>query len=90
LYWQMPVLAMVAATAYNTAKGQLVRAILFPKPAKLDFERKMYYFMFNLLLYLLAAIIATIVIQRKTVRLKRKSEPDARCKPSRATLCLRP
>lgn len=65
---QMPVVAVVGATAYNTAKGQLVRAILFPKQAALDFEKKMYYFVVNLLLYLLAAIIATIIIQRNTVR----------------------
>ncbi|KAL3682686.1 hypothetical protein R1sor_000708 [Riccia sorocarpa] len=58
-----PVAAMVISTAYGTAKGQLVRAILFPKPSKYDFEKKLYYFLANLGVYLILVCIVTIVWQ---------------------------
>ncbi|KAL2621794.1 hypothetical protein R1flu_001999 [Riccia fluitans] len=58
-----PVAAMVISTAYGTAKGQLVRAILFPKPSKYDFEKKLYYFVANLGVYLVLVCIVTIVWQ---------------------------
>ncbi|KAG6552589.1 hypothetical protein Mapa_005789 [Marchantia paleacea] len=58
-----PVAAMVISTAYGTAKGQLVRAILFPKPSKYDFERKLYYFVANLGVYLILVCVVTIFWQ---------------------------
>lgn len=54
---------MVISTAYGTAKGQLVRAILFPKPSKYDFERKLYYFVANLGVYLILVCVVTIFWQ---------------------------
>ncbi|XP_012945191.1 probable cation-transporting ATPase 13A3 [Aplysia californica] len=38
-YGQAKVLAVVVRTGYNTAKGDLVRAILFPKPLDFQFYR---------------------------------------------------
>eukprot|EP00271_Cylindrocystis_brebissonii_P009013 TRINITY_DN23598_c0_g1_i1.p1 TRINITY_DN23598_c0_g1~~TRINITY_DN23598_c0_g1_i1.p1 ORF type:complete len:1095 (+),score=245.29 TRINITY_DN23598_c0_g1_i1:277-3285(+) len=54
---------MVAGTAYATAKGQLIRAILFPKPSKFDFEQKLYYFVANLAVFLVVGASAIIFWQ---------------------------
>ncbi|CAM6100809.1 unnamed protein product [Calypogeia fissa] len=59
----IPVAAMVISTAYGTAKGQLIRAILFPKPSKYDFEQKTYYFLANLGIYLIFVCIVTVIWQ---------------------------
>ena len=45
----LPVAGMVVGSGYATAKGQLLRAMLFPKPSAYDFERKLYYFLLNLI-----------------------------------------
>ncbi|KAG6552583.1 hypothetical protein Mapa_005783 [Marchantia paleacea] len=58
-----PVAAMVISTAYGTAKGQLVRAIRFPKPSKYNFEKKLYYFVANSAIYLVVVCAATIYFQ---------------------------
>ncbi|KAL2621789.1 hypothetical protein R1flu_001994 [Riccia fluitans] len=57
------VAAMVVRTAYGTTKGQLVRAIRFPKPSKFDFERKLYYFVANSVVYLVVVCAITVYFQ---------------------------
>jgi magnesium-transporting ATPase (P-type) len=56
---RMPVVAMVVRTSFSTAKGQLIRAILFPKPARFDFQRQSYRFILVLLMATAAGCAAT-------------------------------
>lgn len=44
-------LAIVIATGYNTAKGQLVRSILYPKPNRFKFERDSYFFIIVMIIF---------------------------------------
>lgn len=64
----MPTVAMVAGTGFSTAKGELVRAILYPKPSSYDFEKKLYYFIANLVLFAAIACGITIAYQAGKVR----------------------
>ncbi|CAI5476360.1 unnamed protein product, partial [Closterium sp. Yama58-4] len=63
----MPVTAMVVGTGYATSKGELVRAIIYPKPTSFDFERKLYLFIVNLFVFFLIAAIITIIYQYNKV-----------------------
>jgi len=56
----LPVVGMVVQTGFSTAKGQLIRAILYPKPSKFDFQRQSYNFIVILLLACFAGCLATI------------------------------
>ncbi|CAI5515340.1 unnamed protein product, partial [Closterium sp. Naga37s-1] len=63
----MPVTAMVVGTGYATAKGELVRAIIYPKPTSFDFERKLYLFIVNLFVFFLIAATITVIYQYNKV-----------------------
>ncbi|CAI7803825.1 unnamed protein product [Closterium sp. NIES-53] len=63
----MPVTAMVVGTGYATAKGELVRAIIYPKPMSFDFERKLYLFIVNLFVFFLIAAVITVIYQYNKV-----------------------
>ncbi|CAI5985671.1 unnamed protein product [Closterium sp. NIES-64] len=63
----MPVTAMVVGTGYATSKGELVRAIIYPKPTSFDFERKLYLFIVNLFVFFLIAAIITVIYQYNKV-----------------------
>ncbi|GJP34697.1 hypothetical protein CLOM_g19107 [Closterium sp. NIES-68] len=63
----MPVAAMVVGTGYATAKGELVRAIIYPKPTSFDFERKLYLFIVNLFVFFLIAAAVTVAYQYNKV-----------------------
>ena len=54
---------MVIGTGYATAKGEMVRSILYPKPTSFDFMKKLYFFIYNLLVFFLAASIFTACFQ---------------------------
>ncbi len=54
---EMPAMGLVLRTGFSTARGQLIRAILFPKPNKFDFERQTFLFM-RILLFVLGVGIA--------------------------------
>ncbi|KAM3567495.1 hypothetical protein VYU27_010362 [Nannochloropsis oceanica] len=55
-------IAMVLHTGFTTARGQLVRAILFPPPPKFDFEAQGYKFIWVLASTLVVGAILQIVI----------------------------
>ena len=59
----LPVIAMVVGTGYATAKGEMVRSILYPKPTSFDFVKKLYFFIFNLFLFFLVAAAITLYYQ---------------------------
>ena len=51
---------MMNATGFSTARGKLIRAILFPKPSKFNFERQSFMFMSVLLLVLSCGIVLQV------------------------------
>ena len=55
----LPAVAMVIGTSFHTAKGKLVRSILYDKPNKFEFERSLYYFIYNLVAFLGVACAIT-------------------------------
>lgn len=54
------VLAMVSRTSFGTSKGQLIRAIVFPKPSRFNMAREIYLF-FGFLVLTLAVGVAVYV-----------------------------
>lgn len=57
----MPVLAMVARTGFSTSKGQLLRAILYPKPSRFNLGKEVGRFIVLLVLTFIAGSAAEIV-----------------------------
>lgn len=62
---EMPAMGLVLRTGFSTARGQLIRAILFPKPSKFDFERQTFLFMRILLLVLSIGIAFQVGIYHR-------------------------
>lgn len=62
---EMPAMGLVLRTGFSTARGQLIRAILFPKPSKFNFERQTFLFMRILLLVLGVGIAFQVAIYRR-------------------------
>lgn len=69
---------MVLKTGFATARGQLVRAIMYPPPAKFNFEAQGYKFIWVLVGALVAGVIAQIIIYQNKVR--RRKRPSSRRK----------
>ena len=53
-------LGFVIATGYRTAKGDLIRSILFPRPNRFKFERDAYYFVMMMGIMTLIGFFASI------------------------------
>jgi len=62
---EMPAMGLVLRTGFSTARGQLIRAILFPKPSKFNFERQTFLFMRILLLVLSIGIAFQVGIYHR-------------------------
>ena len=54
---------MVVGISFHTAKGKLVRSILYDKPRKFEFEHKLSYFIYNLVAFLVVACTITLYFQ---------------------------
>ncbi|KAK3088339.1 hypothetical protein FSP39_017880 [Pinctada imbricata] len=61
-YGSQKVKAVVVRTGFATAKGELVRSILYPKPVDFKFNRDTYIFVVSLALIALIGFIYTIVL----------------------------
>ncbi|GFR84790.1 cation-transporting ATPase [Elysia marginata] len=61
-YGNQKVKAVVLRTGYSTSKGELVRSILFPKPADFKFDRHSYYFVAFLLFVAIFGFVYTVVL----------------------------
>lgn len=57
------VLAVVTNTSYMTAKGNLVRAILFPPPVDFKFDRDSYKFIGFLAVVASVGLVYTIILK---------------------------
>ena len=62
-YANEPVKAVVVRTGFRTSKGELVRAILFPKPIEFRFNTDLYKYILALALIAIAGMIFTIVLK---------------------------
>lgn len=57
--------AMVLKTGFSTARGQLIRAIMYPKPPKFDFEKQGYRFIWVLVGFLVVGCTVQIIVYAK-------------------------
>lgn len=64
-YGNQKVKAVVLRTGYSTSKGELVRSILFPKPAEFKFDRHSYYFVAFLFFIAAIGFVYTVVLMVK-------------------------
>ncbi|KAK3798586.1 hypothetical protein RRG08_031597 [Elysia crispata] len=64
-YGNQKVKAVVLRTGYSTSKGELVRSILFPKPAEFKFDRHSYFFMAFLFFVAAIGFVYTVVLMVK-------------------------
>lgn len=62
-YANEPVKAVVLRTGFRTSKGELVRAILHPKPSEFRFNTDLYKYVLALAVIAIAGMIFTIVLK---------------------------
>ncbi|XP_014666012.1 PREDICTED: probable cation-transporting ATPase 13A3 isoform X2 [Priapulus caudatus] len=65
-YGNEKVKAVVVRTGFSTAKGELVRAIMFPKPIDFKFNRHSYYFVLCLGGCALVGLIYTFIVMSRS------------------------
>lgn len=70
-YANEPVKAVVLRTGFRTSKGELIRAILYPKPIEFRFNTDLYKYIMALVIIALAGMIFTIIL--KVIRRERFS-----------------
>ncbi len=64
-YGEEKVMAVVVRTGFQTAKGELVRSIMFPKPIDFKFNRHIHQFIFMMACIALSGFIYTVVLKVK-------------------------